>query len=280
MVDLLYVRRARRKRIAAMVSIGTTIALVAYGIIAFLGRRVGTFSITLQKSDVSIAICDESSFQKPSSYLRVPELPNITLWTYRSLVETGDDKLDNEENSWIAYGASKNDKGEIIGLNYFKYTFFVKNVGTIMAAYDIQVTISDITNPKNGANHALDDILRVMVYENDGYDASEHSNKRVFAKTSRQVNYLDEEETQITHQEYIAGDTHDVRNNFGFAEEFESIDKTSGIIMKNHVGGFNMNDMIRYTIVYWLEGEDPECSNVAPEGCSIKIGVNIKAYEN
>ena len=280
MVDLLYVRRARRKRIAAMVSIGTTIALVAYGIIAFLGRRVGTFSITLQKSDVSIAICDESSFQKPSSYLRVPELPNITLWTYRSLVETGDDKLDNEENSWIAYGASKNDKGEIIGLNYFKYTFFVKNVGTIMAAYDIQVTISDITNPKNGANHTLDDILRVMVYENDGYDASEHSNKRVFAKTSRQVNYLDEEETQITHQEYIAGDTHDVRNNFGFAEEFESIDKTSGIIMKNHVGGFNMNDMIRYTIVYWLEGEDPECSNVAPEGCSIKIGVNIKAYEN
>ena len=229
MVDLLYVRRVRRKRIATMVSIATTISLVAYGIIAFLGRQVGTFSITLQKADVSIAISDESSFENPTSYLRVPNLPNITLWTYRSLVDIGDSALDNEENTWIGYGASKNDNGEIIGLNYFKYTFFIKNVGTVMAAYDISVTLSDITNPKNGANHTLDDILRVMVYENDGYDASDHSNKRIFAKTSRQVNYLDDEETQITNQEYISGDRTSSRNNFGFAEEFESIDKTGGI---------------------------------------------------
>ena len=280
MVDLLYVRRIRRKRIAAVISVATTSALIGYGIIAFLGRQVGTFSITLQKTDVSIALCEESSFENPTSYLRVPNLPNITLWTYRSLVEAGDANLDNENNSWIAYGASKNDNGDIVGLNYFKYTFFIKNVGTVMAAYDISVTISDITNPKNNANHTLDDILRVMVYENDGYDSSLHENKRVFAKTTRQVNYLDEEQTQITGQEYIAGDRTSSRDYFGFAEEFDSISSAGGIIMKNNVTGFKKDDMIRYTIVYWLEGWDPECNNVAPEGCSIKIGVNIKAYEN
>ena len=280
MVDLLYVRRIRRKRIAAFLSLGATAGLVTFGIISFLGRSVGTFSIVLQKSNVSVALCENSNFENPTSYLNVPNLPDITTWTYGSLVETGDDKLDNEDNTWVGYGAYKNEQGEIIGLNYFKYTFFIKNTGLIAAAYNISLNITDITTPKNSANHTLDDILRVMVYENDGYDSSNHSNKRIFAKTSRGVNYTDDTETTITHQEYIAGDRTNVRNNFGFAEEFESIDKNGGVIMSSSVRDFRMDSMIRYTIVYWLEGWDPECGNVDPEGCSIKLGVTIKAYEN
>ena len=280
MVDLLYVRRIRRKRIAAFLSIGATAGLVTFGIISFLGRSVGTFSIVLQKSNVAVSLCEQSNFEKPSSYLNVPNLPDITVWTYRSLVETGDDKLDNEENTWVGYGAYKNNEGEIVGLNYFKYTFFIKNTGLITAAYDISLNITDITTPKNSANHTLDDILRVMVYENDGYDSSNHQNKRIFAKTSRGVNYVDDQETEITHQEYISGDRTDVHNNFGFAEEFETISSKGGIIMSSSVKNFKMDAMIRYTIVYWLEGADPECQNVDPEGCSIKLGVTIKAYEN
>ena len=75
MVDLLYVRRIRRKRIAAFLSLGATAGLVTFGIISFLGRSVGTFSIVLQKSNVAVSLCEQSNFEKPSSYLNVPNLP-------------------------------------------------------------------------------------------------------------------------------------------------------------------------------------------------------------
>lgn len=277
MVDLLYVRRIRRKRIAAALSAATAGTLIALGIIAFLGRTVGTFSITLEKSDVSIALSADREFTEPTSYLRVPDLPAITLWTNRSIIDDGYSNIDNEANSWKTYGAKKDDEGKVIGLHYFQYTFFIKNMGVVRAAYDFTMTIADITNPKNPANHDLGDILRVRVFENDAYDESSHEN-RVFAKTTRQVNY--DEDGNQTNQEYVAGDPSNKRNYDGFAEEFESVGKTGGIIMKSRVTDFRQNDIIRYTIVYWLEGEDPECQSVAPEGCSIKIGVNIKAYEN
>ena len=70
-------------------------------------------------------------------------------------------------------------------------------MGVVRAAYDFTMTIADITNPKNPANHDLGDILRVRVFENDAYDESSHEN-RVFAKTTRQVNY-DEDGSPATY---------------------------------------------------------------------------------
>lgn len=271
MVDLLYVKHVRRKRIAAFLSLATAGTLTALGIIAFLGRTVGTFSITLAKSNVNIALSSDSAFTNPTSYLRVPDLPKITLCTNKVIEDQGYENIDNEYNPWTTYGAKKDDEGNIVGMKYFQYTFFVKNTGMITARYEFTMTISDITNPKNPANHDLGDILRVRVFENNGYDESAHES-RVFAKTSRQIN-------EGTNQEYVSTEPNS-RGYAGLAEEFEDVTSTGGIIMKSEVKNFQSEAMIRYTVVYWLEGNDPECKDVTPEGCSIRLGVNIKAYEN
>ena len=271
MVDLLYVRHVRRKKIAAFICLAAAGTLTALGIIAFLGRQVGSFSITLQKSDVSIALSEDREFTHPTSYLQVPNLPSNTLWTNRYIQEVGYENIDNETNPWTTYGAKKDDEGNITALNYFQYTFYIKNTGLVAARYTFTMTIADITTPKNPANHDLGDILRVRVFENDGYDDSSH-NSRVFAKTSRQIN-------EGTNQEYVSTEPN-TRSYDGLAEEFEDVTSTGGIIMRSEVTDFRADDMIRYTIIYWLEGNDPECKDVTPEGCSIKLGVNIKAYEN
>lgn len=277
MVDLLYVRHVRRKKIAAIISLVTAGTLTAMGIIAFLGRTVGAFSITLQKSDVEISLSETSDFANPTTYLRVDNLPSSTLWTNGWIQSAADDSvIDNQDTNYVQYGAKKDAEGNITALNYFKYTFYIKNVGLVNARYTFTLNILDITNPKNPVSSDLGDILRVRVYENNGYDDSLHES-RVFAKTSREVNV--DEEGNPTNREYVAGPQYTTGYD-GLAEEFESIGRNSGVVMKSEVTNFRTDDMIRYTIVYWLEGEDPEASGVAPEDCSIKLGVNIKAYEN
>ena len=65
---------------------------------------------------------------------------------------------------------------------------------------------------------------------------------------------------------------------YGYAEKFEAEDRVTTLRVKD----FKQDDIRRYTIVTWLEGEDPESDHrkEAPKGAKIKIGVEINAYEN
>ena len=47
------------------------------------------------------------------------------------------------------------------------------------------------------------------------------------------------------------------------------------------VDNFIRNDIRRYTIVFWLEGYDPQSrpDEEHPEGATLKLGVDISAYE-
>ena len=239
-------------------------------LVAFLGRFVGTFTVALDTGDVRLSLANRSSFESPTSYIKLDSLPAFDLESFTDLPDASE--LDNEDTSYQSIGTVSDSKGNQT-MKFFKYTFFIRNEGNIAADYDLKVNLTRNTPSADG--RYLDTILRILVYENY-VDSDEHLYK-VYAKASEILNptygYEDEE---FTNKEYISY-TEPKKGVFpGFAEVFESDSVIATLPTKN----FRKGDAKRYTIVAWLEGEDQQAQGNPPEGGNLKLGVTINAYEN
>ena len=282
MYDLQYVKKRKRRKIAALIAAFSSIGVTFFIVTSFLGRTLGTFTVSLSNSEVNLALCETKDSTKHSTYLRVNANSRYVEHSYedfKGVLET----LDDEEISstvgeyTIPYYEDGVMKTET-GLEFFKYTFYVKNIGNKIATYEMKINISDRTRAKDASGRSLDDTLRVMVFENDA-DSNTHD-YLIYAKKSLINNYdIDGNETD---REFIFTD--DSRPNRETDEyrlvdkNFESIDT----VAEYKVTNFVRNDIKRYTIVFWLEGADPQSNpeEEYPEGATLKLGVDISAYEN
>ena len=278
MYDILFVRKRRRRKIAALVALFSSIGVTSFVIISFLGRSVGTFTVSLNNSEVNLALCESQESSKNSTFLRVNESAKYVENTFEALKYKLDD-LDSEESTSGKYEYTYRDKdGKMqtgVGLEYFKYTFYVKNVGSKTASYNLKINIDDRTRADDDSGRSLDDTLRVMVFENDA-KSKEHS-YLVYAKKAAEDNY--DINGKKTDREFIA--KYDERTNreteeYPLAEKF----KDGSTVCEYEINGFVKNDMKRYTVVIWLEGADPQSKpdEDYPEGATLKLGVDISAY--
>ena len=266
-------KRLRRVAVAIGAGISATVIGV-FSIVAFLGRFVGTFTVTLDNANVSLALSTSSSFDRQESFLHIADLPSYSETTFTSLPDA--EVLDNEETSYLN-GANYTPEGLINNLSYFKYTFFVKNVGTVTARYELKLKILDSTPSTDSHPRYLDDTLRAMLYENDA--ASSEHNYTVYAKP-RAIAYVSGG-GEVIYKEPISVQESDVSPTLefqGYAEMFES-DK---VIATTFTESFVQDAVKRYTLVTWLEGYDAQSSPFegAPKDAKIRIGVEINAYEN
>ena len=309
-----FVRKKKRRKVVAVITgiSGMTVATLV--IISFLGKYVGTFTIKLESGSIRLALQEyagtavdpddptkeRDQYSEITTYLRVNTLPTMHEYTYGLLMNYfGDDNIDTGRTPWY-YGANQNDeyKGDIndftqflvtapeqealhcVGsINFFKFTFFVSNLTSSVANYKLSLKINESKPSDDG--RLLEDTLRVMLYENivEADGTSEHE-KRVFAKPSA-TKHLDEEGHE-SYREAIAYSNPKADGSrepmFGYAEEFES----SSMITSYNVENFPGFGIMRYTIVYWLEGTDPSSSidQEPPQNALVKLGVEIDAYEN
>ena len=269
MYELEYVRK-RKRRVIVLIAGGVSLSvIVSLSIIAFLGRFVGTFTVSLETRDVEIALSEKQASGSNSSFLRVDQLWPFQEFTYSYFDQKigGDEVIDSEETDYTI-GANMNEKGEYDSLNFFKYTFYVKNVGTLPAKYDFKLNILDDVVADDG--RSLLDTMRVMVYEN--------GEKTVFGKgetvprknkNTGEADYrppISIREEQATEQEPF----------MGYAETFVS----SKVVTTFSRMTINVGEAKRYTIVSWLEGFRSSSTEAAPKGATIKLGVEINAYEN
>lgn len=278
MYELGYVKKRKRKVLAAVASLIGGTGVGALVIVAFLGRFVGTFTVTVDNGEVKLALSETSAFEEPASMLRVNELRPYTETTLTALPSASD--LDNEETPYTL-GAIYDDQDNWIKVEYFKYTYFVKNVGNKSARYEMTVHIVDETPADDG--RTLYDTVRVMVYSNSGDEPNVHERRIFAAPKLEEYNY--NANGDRTKQEFVAEPTADKTEDAAhpLAEPFED-----RVIARYTVDGFGINEMMRYTIVTWLEGNDPEAETVdsqgkkkdPPIGASLKLGVEINAYES
>ncbi len=272
MVELGYVKKRKRKKLAGILCAVGTVGVGTLILVSFLGRFVGTFTVSLNTGNVKLSLSEKSSFDSSSSFLRVDQLAPFGQTTFTKLPE--DQVIDNEESTYLLGAHYEVDGKTLKSLDYFKYTFYVKNSGQISAEYNMKINI--VENKTSVDGRKLDSLLRVMVYENNGYEGDH--NYTVYAKASESPN--EDEEGNPVFNEFISMNKEQARKagvEFpGFAEMFES-EKTIATIPVKY---FDSNNMKRYTIVAWLEGYDPEADGEAPEGANLKLGVEINAYEN
>ena len=244
----------------------STVVVTSMAIIAFLGRFVGTFTVSLETRDVELTLSEKSDLKDRSSFLRVNSIAPFQEFTYSDFDKFGDTVIDSE-NSTINLGANlKENSADVESLNFFKYTFYVANVGYKPAQYNFNLNV--VEEVLSSDNRSLLDTVRVMVYE-DG-------EKEVYAKGQTKPHV--DEDGNASYASPISVDkneANDLHPFMGYAKEFVS----SNVVAAFSSVSIDVGQVKRYTIVTWLEGFRSSPDQLAPQGATIKLGVEINAYE-
>ena len=270
MYELEYVKKRKRRRLVLLIGGVSTVVVSSLSIIAFLGRFVGTFSVSLDTGNVELTLSRDDAFTVPTSFLKTESLPEFQEYTYSNFRNIGDDKIDTDATDLNLGATAYNDDGTIKNLNFFKYTFFIKNIGDVPCKYSFSLNIMESTPSADG--RYLDDTIRFMLYDNEGL---EH-NKTVYAKRSA-IPHAGED-GQADYRSPISVREEESTRDYpfeGYAEMFES----SNVVTSFSVDYFEIGEIRRYTLVYWLEGFSSDPNKEAPKGAHIKLGVEINGYE-
>ena len=267
MYELEYVRKRKRRKFIALGAGVSTVVVSSLSIVAFLGRFVGTFTVSLETRNVELTLSETSDFAISSSYLRANNVSSFQEFTYSEFDQLyGGDEVIDSETSKYDLGANPPDEEGKVTYNFFKYTFFLKNVGRTPASYNFSLNIVD--NVLSDDGRSLDSTMRVMLYE-DG-------EKNVYAKaesTPRMDAHGNPDyRAPISIDEKDATDTYPFQ---GYADTFAS----STVVTTFSGKTIDIAETKRYTIVTWLEGFRSSNLEKAPKGATIKLGVEINAYE-
>lgn len=161
-----------------------------------------------------------------------------------TLSAPGIDDVTSITFDWIPTNLNDECDGEHNGENYFAYTFYLINGG----GDTIESITSDIKFTKATKN--VDEALRVMIYK-DGIPT-------IYAQKNRDGSQHKEE----VNKEFFGG--------------YEDPDEESYIIAKDFIWELKPHQNIKYTIVLWVEGNDPECVNEIMSG-SVELEWNFDA---
>ena len=265
MYALNFVRKRQRRIIAAIVGgVGVT-GVTTLSIAAFLGHQVGSFTVSLESKSAQLTLSETSDFKERSSFLRIDEVPEFHEFTYRNIKDLGDEVIDSEETN-STLGIKTTGKGES-ATDFLKYTFFLKNVGTDSARFDFSLQIKEMVASSQGLT--FEDSFRVMVYE-DGKDT-------VYAKKLAYPHEGADGENDF--RAPISVDKSDATSIYPFEGYAESFVSSTEVMSKKGIE-LDVGEVKRYTVVTWLEGFRSSGDASAYEGASIKLGVEINAYEN
>ena len=267
MYDRSFVRRRKRRMWAAIIGgIGVT-GVTTLSIAAFLGHSTGSFTVALESKNAKLTLSEKSNFDERSSYLRVGEVPGFQGYSYTDLRKYGNEVINSEDYGYnLGIVTNKNNKK---WTEFLKYTFFIKNVGDDPATYDFSLQIKEVIASDNGST--LEDSFRVMVY---GVDEE----PKVYAKRL-QVPRLDENQKADYRAPITVNENDAIYWDIpfeGYAEMFKSDEE----VMSKKSLELQPNEVRKYTVVTWLERFQLSGDSDTLKGASIKLGVEINAYEN
>ena len=131
--------------------------------------------------------------------------------------------MDNISYKWIPENVDTEADGSHNGQNYIAYSFYVENQGDRVINYNYEVIVDDII--KN-----VDEAIRIRIYRN-GEDTT-YAKKDALER---------QPETNTV--------------------PFRDIKNAEGTIILESVKDFKPDDLDRYTVLIWLEGDDPDCTD-------------------
>lgn len=263
--DLTYLKRKKRKKaVLASMTIACTLAIII-ALVALLAKHPGAFTVSLNKGSASVALSthEDFTYTQGTGYLSTPKIPGdgFKQTAYMDLLNDDVFIFADSEATFTPQPI-----GEEKSIPYYKYTFFIRNFGNVDVDYDLKLTMATVgTNTTNKLG--LDATVRVGFMENR--DLSKHD-INFYAMRSTQ-NYTINENGSI---EYLPEDLS--TSNLGIqAIPFES----NNIVLRSKVENFFPDEVIRYTFIFWVEGEDPDCVDEPPDN-TLRFEVVIEARES
>ncbi|MBQ8860154.1 MAG: hypothetical protein IJ015_02310 [Ruminococcus sp.] len=137
-------------------------------------------------------------------------------------------EVTNITYDWLPTDLDTEADGEHNGENYLAYTFYLTNNGK--ETLDLESTLKFTGIAKNA-----DEALRVMIYRN--------GEPTIYAQKNRDGSPLE-----------------DIVN-FEFVEGNDDLNLNDYVLLNDLTEDIEPNETIKYTIVTWIEGNDPECLN-------------------
>lgn len=262
MVENESVKKQKRKKRVRWITIVSAIAVVALILVAFLSTYVGNFTITVANDKAKLGLMTSpgsTSASSTTSYLRASGFGDSALYDVSSVnsneavTSLDQDIVSGEDNN-----RNQTFKSKFVYL--YIYTFYVVNVGNDPCYYYYGM---NITAEKAVENTSLiSDYLRVRVYEN------------LYNATGDQThNYHDYTRQNKTQAEVTAAYTAkglsvpaDVTayltscDTEVAAGTLTYFDTSSSIILSDqYATRLQPDQVLRYTLAMWLEGDDPDC---------------------
>lgn len=259
MVDLQYIRKRKRRRIIAAVGTSCAATALIFIAIALLGQRAAPLTVTLTNSGAQLALSTKEEEESNAVYLVADAVPRYDEFCEEQLILANNELEIDDENTYSHL--TPNEQSTL----FFKYTFYVTNKGRSAANYDLTLSMSQPT--KDATNrYDLDSVLRVRFYENKNLD--EH-NYVTYAKKSSEPHR--DENGELSWKEKVSA-----IDESGYAEEFVN----SRTVLTSTVTDLKPSEKVRYTFVFWIEGDDPQCMDEAPVNSALILGVDISAHES
>ncbi len=282
-----YARRRKQRNIACIVTGVAATGVLILGIISFLGKVSGQFTIKMDPrvAPSTLQLFDKAKDGSAQSILTAKGLDNAHVTTADSVFKYLDDtvkiKEDNDLNGShnMSRETTSASTGETTSIDTaLIFTFYAENISPNEdAIFDYKMTIDDYVSPTNSAVQPYS-YLRVALYQNIWKeDGSGSHDFTVYALESVNENAAgDHREILSTYREndgkhspiYTYDGTH------GYCETFEdpyTIFNRQAITLKP-------SEKMGFTVACWLEGNDPDCYGTAPEGSSFTFSMAFSAH--
>lgn len=232
----------KKKVLIILISIFLLLS-VTIGVISFYGTSTGGFTISVPDDLKGIGISLYEDIDDPNGGKQV--------LSGNLLSEANPIDMHNINQKLVINnggGRYESKAGDYIG-----YTFFLKNEGTEICNIDAILKITSVSRN-------VDNAVRFWVFEDDDTEGV------VYKK------YETKEQEENAH--YTREKEYDEK---GLVKYFDGNEIYSQTFKE-----FKPGDVKKYSIIMWLEGEDPDCTDDGENsivGGSIKIGMSFNAYE-
>ena len=266
MVNQRSIKKSKKKR---RIIIGTSISAVlvtAFIIIAFLSNYVGNFTISLIDYETRLALSTSPDMEDTTTHIALKGFNNAVPYTKADIDKASLDTDIGGEKS-LSFEISDDQEASL----YFAYTFFVTNVGDGPCYYYYGIKINDESSGDN--NKLISDAMRIRMYENT-YTKDE----TIDSMTHEYIDYIRYNVESSTDDSLNA----DTRSYLASCEEeYDSgqlkyfNDSSTIVLSDNQSTKLWPNEVIRYTLAIWIDGDDPDCEGDFFDNNS---GIRISTY--
>lgn len=219
-VSILNIGSIKRKNAIRTGLLITLFLSICVIVVTIYGQNVGNFVISIEQETSELGL----SLSEDNSF------ENLSVRLYAESIDnaTNISGFDLPDNIIEGDGAKNSNNGSIG--NYMAYSFYLKNTGEVKMSYSSSVTIEE-------EHLEISDAFRLWIVEEykgekTSYLYAKKPKNGVF--TEREQKFSDAIKTPIT-----------------------TFEDDTVYYIENHE--FDVDEVKRYTIVLWLEGDDPEC---------------------